>query len=499
MSRVIVSVALVLGMGCGGAGPNDIVTSRQVSAASGTPSISKVLDMGDFGALPVSGGMPAADSDGNYVVGEVVLITGSNFGKQPTINIGGRPAEPMARTGSGGIVTRIPPDVPNGEIDVEVSHPGGRDAVQITVRRHAFVVQPGAGRVFVLDVGTRGKLAAAGDIAVPGASSAAVSHDGQSVLVAATDEGAARVGLIATPASAGPALVRTLELEGSAATLVATAPDAPVAVVIGGGMLTILDMDDARNPAMYPAVDLGAAGRDITSISVSPNGELLVLLQGAANAVVPVDLSNQSAPRVGDAVALMPDERVPLVRDLGFAPDGGEVWVVAGDNAESVVAGSHATQLIILSRDGASLSAERTVDVVGATAPRALAVARRESIMGGTAIRSTSRRAAIVIAAVDRELFAAGSAADVTQAELGQLMRADLDGEGEAIWSSGAVPTAAMLSHDVSYVVAAVTQVAGMKFGLEVAPVAGGASKFIELGTATADMLLAPASVALMP
>jgi DNA-binding beta-propeller fold protein YncE len=499
MSRLIVSIALVLGVGCGGAGPNDVVSSRKVSAASGGPKISKVIDMGDFGALPVSGAMPAADSDGNFVVGEVVTIRGSDFGKQPTINIGGRPAEPMARTGSGAIITRIPPGVPNGEIEVEVSHPGGRNAVKITVRRHAFVVQPGANKVYVLDVGTKGKVVAAGDLALGGATSAAVSHDGQAVLVAATDEGRARVGLVATTASAGPKLVRTLNLEGTAATYVATAAEAPVAVVVGGGMLTVLDMDDARNPAIYPAIELGDIGGDVTAMAMSPNGKLLVLLLREANAVVPVDLSEESEPRVGAPVELMPDERVPLVRDLGFAPDGGEVWVVAGDNSESVVAGSHATQLVILSRKGAALSAVRTVEVIGATAPRALAVARRESIMGGTAIRSTSRRAAIVVATVDRELFAAENAGALTQAELGQLVRTDLDGEAEAIWTSGAVATAVMLSHDVSYVAAAITMVSDMKFGLEITPVAGGTSKFIQLGTAAADTLLARASVALMP
>ena len=376
MSRLIVSVALVVGVGCGGAGPNEIVSSRKLSGASGAPKISGVADMGDFGAIPRQGSLPKADSDGAYVVGEIIVIRGSNFGKQPTNNIGGRPAEPLARTGSGAIITRIPAGVPTGTIDVEVSHPGGRNSVDVVVRRHAFVVQPGANKLFVLDVAANGAVTTGGDIAIPGASRVTVSHDGQVALVAATDKGKARVGVVVTTASAGPRLVRTLELEGTAATFIDAAPDAPVGAVVGGGMLTMLDLDDARNPAAYPGVDLGEYGNDIVEIAMNPTGDLLVLLLANANAVVPIDVSNRSAPRIGAPVALMPEERVPLVRDLGFAPNGAELWVVAGDNVEAIIAGTHPTQLIIISRSGATLSVERTVEVVGAPAPGSLAVSR---------------------------------------------------------------------------------------------------------------------------
>ena len=121
-----------------------------------------------------------------------------------------------------------------------------------------------------------------------------------------------------------------------------------------------------------------------------------------------------------------------------------------------------------------------------------------------------SRRAAIAVAGVDRELFSIdpsdpGSAATLVQAQLGQLVRTDLDGEGEAIWSSASVTTDIMLSQDVKYVASATTMVTGdassvtLTFGVAITPIAGGETRFVELAPATLDALLAPASIALMP
>src|SRR5688572_14680171 len=97
-------VALCVVAGCGGGGWPSIVSQGQVPAAGGAPSVQKVTDLGDLVSIPLEGKVPREGVDGKFVVGEYVLIEGEDFGKQPTVLIGGRPVERLARTSGGGVL-----------------------------------------------------------------------------------------------------------------------------------------------------------------------------------------------------------------------------------------------------------------------------------------------------------------------------------------------------------------------------------------------------------
>jgi hypothetical protein len=512
MKRLFTGVIAWILIGCGAA-PNEIVAPRKVPSASGAPSIARVTDLGDLGAIPDKGAMPRADTDGVFVVGELVLIEGSDFGKQPTVLIGGRPTSVEARTGNGSIIARIPPEVPTGKADVEVSHPGGRHALAIDIRRHGFAVQPGTDKVHVFTVDRRGVARPAGSIAVTGARDVAMTGDGQIALVAA-DAGkgkGARVAVIAVTAAGGPRLVRELRLAQAAAAKIACARSGPLGAVAGKGQVTLLDLRDPRNPAMHKP----CAAPDSAAMELSPDGAWLAVLDARKNSLLPVDVSKPAAPRPGAVVTVLPEALVPLVRDLAFSPAGDEIWIVSGDNAEAMRAGAHPTQLITIAVDRGVFTVKDKADLSESGAPMAMAVSRRETIASGAAIGSREGRVAIILATVDRGLFAqqpgkpgepGASAPELGQlGQLGQLVRTDLAGQAETLADDPGVITALVLSHDARQVVAMVARPGqgGARFGLLVvapgAPGAGSAPSFVELGAGRLEDLALPGSVALSP
>ncbi len=514
-SVLVVGVLALLGGACGGAGSRVVVNPRQVDAASGAPKVRRVTDLGDMGAIPASGNkLPRFDSDGVFVVGELVLVEGDDFGKLPTVNIGGRPAVVLARTGSGGIVTRIPPDVASGTAEVEVSHTKGRGAKKIEIRRYGFVVQPGVGKVYAFTIGTDGTAKEQTFLSVAGAKDVAYSSDGAAAYVAveALDAGErASVEVIATTTAEAPKAVRNLLLRGSKARLVSCAAEAPVCAVVGGGYMTAIDTRIARNPSLYEPVKLGADADGLTALGMAPDGRLVVLLNRERNTLVPYDLSNPRAARRGEPLTLLPDQRVPLITDFGFAPGGKQVWVLSGDNREALIAGSHPARLLVVTVNGASLSLKADAEIAGADAPTALAVARRESIMGATAIRSTARRAAVVVAGVSRDLLRMLNETGKEPLQLlgepmtmGQLVRTDLEGKGQVIWSDEAFVTDVEMSHDVRWLVASTTKVSraggapALQFGVLVLSLSGGKASFLALGDGGRNPL-ARASIALSP
>src|SRR5258708_5929001 len=92
---------LLLFSACGCGGWPQVVDTRSLFGG-GSPSIGSIRDLG--GAVPPESGSFVGEPDGVASPGEHLLIEGSGFGKQPTVTIGGRAAEVVARTSGGGIL-----------------------------------------------------------------------------------------------------------------------------------------------------------------------------------------------------------------------------------------------------------------------------------------------------------------------------------------------------------------------------------------------------------
>ena len=498
--------------GCGG-GAAQIVPTRQISQAGDSPEITRIVDLGDI-SIPDSGALPPGDSDGVFVVGELVLIQGSSFGRQPTIQIGSRPADAIARMGDGAIIARIPPGVPSGKVKVRVSHSAGASEKTIEVRRYGFVVQPKAPAVHVIRVLAGREAVRQASIGVANTVAGAMSPNGQTALFVVDDGGGKPwIAIVATSGSGGPKLVHHVKLSGmTSAQRIIAARTAPVAAVVGGRTITLLDLSNARNPAPYEPWTLPKDVEAPVAVAVQPGGKLMALLLPTHNALLPVDISDPAHPRALAPLALAVGQRVPVVRDLVFTPKGDEIWVLSGDTALSLIAGNHPTRLTAVSVDGSSLKVRRSVDIPAAGAVYGLAIAPRERIRGGTALRSLDRVAETIVVAVDRAVWNAARTKQPLKTllaqsrDLGQLIRTDMEGGGSTLWHAEAVATDAALSHDALWTLAAVNKVvrkggkATVVFGALVTPIGEGPAEFLKLGELSPGVdLLTPASVVLAP
>jgi hypothetical protein len=297
-------------------------------------------------------------------------------------------------------------------------------------------------------------------------------------------------------------------LAGERADVVVCAPDRPLGAVVGGDQITLIDLENARDPALFEPLSVG--DQDLVAAAFSPDGKTLVAIAAEGNQLIPIDVSDPARPRPGAPVELHPGERVPLARDLAYSPTGDAIWVVTGDNAIAVKAGHHPTRLVILSGEAAPV-VQDTLTITGAPPPRALAVARRESIQGATAIRSRAKRAAIAIAGVDRALFALADPGAIRAqilietTDLGHLVRTDLDGDSVVLYTERIVMDDVAMSHDARALFAPAFRIAGspdaiqIEFGLTLTPIDGGDSQFIRLGDGDANAVDGPAAVALSP
>lgn len=514
--RSVLGVALAaMASACGGASVNVVVDVRNVPAASDAPSIARVVDLGDLGAIPASGRLPGFDSDGKLVVGELVLIDGEDFGKLPTVAIGGRPAEALARTGGGGIIARVPPGVPTGETRVEVSHPGGKDSAAVTITRYALVVEPLGGKVHVLEVTGAGAATAAGALAVPDAVDVAFAPDGQAAYVL---RASGELAVVVMTAGGGPKVVRSVRVPVRAPLLLAAAARAPVLAVVGAGDGVLIDLTDPRTPALYEpfALKLGPR-RGPQGAALDPAGRTLAIVVAEGNRVVPFDVSTPSAPKQTASAEVLPQALHPSVIGVTYAPAGDQLWIAAGDTRLSLAAGHVPTVLVAAGvQHGADspLAVAPAAEIGGAAAPVAVASARSETVGSGTSIRSKAKSAAVVVATLSPALVAVGDQpfaavppeALQAEAEPGAVMRTDLEGESQVLARVAGVFGGVAVSHDSRVVVASALRfVPGgggfkLELGVTWVPLDGGQAGYLALADMPPTVKpLSRAPVALAP
>lgn len=502
--------ACAVALGCGRDWPS-VVSPRDVPVAGGPPQIARVVDLGDLGEIPASGPLPAADSDGIFVVGERILVEGSDFGRLPTVLVGGRPAGVIARTSGGGIVTAIPEGVPPGDVDVEVSHPRGKDSRRVRVVRWALVAQPDADAVYVVDVARTDATVSGTRIAIENPRFIRYAADGSVAYVASgvatgaegTPGARGKLSVISMVASAGPRVVHEISCEPRFAVALAVADRAPLLAVVGERTIQLFSLVEPRRPAPYRPFPLPAdiAAGGVVSADLEPTGKLLALLVADGNRLVSIDLTAPDAPQVHASVDLLPGERLPLVRDLRFSIDGETLWVVSGDNPRSVAAGKQPTRLTAVSLKVGGAPAERpvlavwrTAEIRGATAPVRLAVARGQPVASGTTIRTPPEKAAVFLTALDARLFQLGGlnlslpdgrarahAVLRAVAEPGMLVRTDVGGGGGPLVSLPMVVSSVDLSPDSQLLLATAARLdvahgadlLRAEFGLAISPLWG--------------------------
>ena len=177
-AATLVAVCLAaLGAGCAGPASTIVDDPFDISETTGAPEISAIVDAGG-GDVTLAGPLAMEPSDGVAVIGETLWVRGRSFGRQPTVQVGGRPAAVLGRTRDGGLVVRVPAGTPSGAQAVVVSNEVGKSERPVNVRRYAAVLAPGSGQIGWSELGADGPVAT-GTTPVPGGRWLALSSDGR--------------------------------------------------------------------------------------------------------------------------------------------------------------------------------------------------------------------------------------------------------------------------------------------------------------------------------
>jgi hypothetical protein len=464
---------VALGIGCSSTGWPTLVDVRDIGATFGAPEISRIRDMGNP-YVPVVGDIEGAESDGVATPGEMILIEGSGFGKQPTVMVGGRPAALDGRTEGGGIVVRIPVGVAAGSVTVVVSTPKGKSEKALPMRRYALVAVGEKNHLHVLEVGGKEAHPFGHPLELPDAQLVRFAHDGSAAYVVAQGPtGPARLHTIDMTAAGGPRLVRTQNLPERVRMAAAAADNAPVLAIVGETQVFLFDTHHSKEPGRWPGIPLSepVSKAGVVAAAIDPDGKLLAILTARGNQVRLFDVSNPKEHNLVTTIDVLPDTRAPVVRDLQFSVDGETIWVVSGDNAESLAIGPQPTKLTAIrlppppEKGPRVISVWKTMPVPGATAPLGLAVSRGQPLASGATIRIPPEKAAVFISGVNANLFQIGNGATPAGArkieavlkpngQPGMMIRADINGGGGPMFATQQVLSSVDLTPDAQTIVA---------------------------------------------
>ncbi len=444
-TRLFPVALLGVSVGCATAGPRTAVEARELDEASGSPGITAIEDLGGID-IPAIGELRPHGSDGVAVIGETLCIRGRQFGRQPTVSIGGRVAAVVSRTGDGGILVRVPVGTPVGAQKVSVSQEHGTGERPIEVRR--LGVLHAADRLVWLELGPDGPHVR-GSSALPGALQAQLSADARAAYVI---DRRGTLSAFELAAAGTPALASSQELGAPPVRALLAASSAHRLLVLRERDAIVLDTAFALRPRQEGtgALPPWLRGSRPVRVALSPDGRLLAVGFSERNrlAVVRLDRLDASTPAPPE-VNLAPEMRAPVLVDVAFAPDGSTVWALTGTNAANRALGPLPTTVHALRiQDGPEPQLERTRTVVieAATAPAALSTGRGLALPSGAAIRLPPEKATIYVAARTREadrpaLFAVGpsdtATAVFTEQNAAAPGRPDVTPDGR--WLVGAV------------------------------------------------------------
>jgi len=450
------SVAVLIAVLAAGCAPGYTIVDDpfDIPETTGAPDITAIVDVGG-GDVPLSGELPREASDGVAVIGETLWIRGSAFGRQPTVQVGGRPAAVLGRTRDGGLVVRVPTSTPAGSQAVSVTNEVGKGERPITIRRYAAVLAPGSGQIGWSEVGADGPIAT-GATPAPEARHLALSSDGRAAYLAGTRTAA--IDVVELPAPGAPKTVYRLDLTGGGVVALAAAARAPVLAVVRADDVVLVDTSSPLHPARSTPRAFPQAVRDarIAAADISPDGKLLAIATEVGNQVVILDLGPSGRTPVAGMVPIAPGTREGILCDVAFSPGGDTLWVLSGDTPRSAAVGPQPTELraIRIGSDPealAHLSPARTVEVADAAAPTRLGVGRALPLASGAAIRLPPEHHPVFFAATARA--GGGSAvyrlgeedtATVVLASPGRLGRSDITPEGRWLLAPAAAPDGAV-------------------------------------------------------
>lgn len=436
-----------------------LIPARDVPKSTKPPVIQSILDLGNP-KLNESTPLSTMGSDGIAVIGEAVLISGQHFGKYARVTVDGQTADHLARTDSGGIIIRIPWGVRPGKRQIEVINVYGRNASPFSIRRYALATIPSRDKVYIFEVHSGKIQRVAKPLSIPNAQLVRYGGGGQIAYVSGRDaEGKLNISIVDMTAAGGPKIIRAHQIQGHQLIALTAAEQVPLALAISDTHLHYFDLRNSQTVNPYRAYPLPQdIHDDLVTGELNPDGTLLATLLRKNNRVILFDMSDTDVLKPLAGTQVLPQKNSSLLRDLSFSPDSSTLWVVSGDNSESISQGKSPLRLSAIQiqikrhanlKSYGILSVWRTLDVPYQAAPVSLAVARGQPLANGPAVHIPPQNAAVFITVHDSKLLKLAGlrldqqrglkrAVDILRGiePLGTLIKTDIDGHGGPMFNS---------------------------------------------------------------
>jgi hypothetical protein len=366
--RLLPFVWLTL-VACTTAHPHRITKTMDLAEASSGPKVTKVLDLGNA-EVPTLGNVSPTGMNGQAVIGELLYVLGKDFGRGPSVSMGGLPAVVLARTENGGLLARVPVGVPAGRQNVVVSTHKGVSSFPFEFRRFAAAGSPGSPKLSLLEAPAFTEVASI----ELGADPAGVAFSRTKPMMYVVTQTAPACLEKPTGADCVPSLLTVdLTLPGFPVVQkqklvsgwvlgfsVAQGQDRALVATTGGLQVVNLEY---RTPILHrkAAWPSRVPSRDVVQALISPDGKTAAVLLRAGNRLALFDVSVPDVPKEGPQIDLLPDQKAPLVRTMAFFSTRSTqtLYVAAGDTPESLVVGWHPGLLITAELLSAK---DRTVD-----------------------------------------------------------------------------------------------------------------------------------------
>jgi hypothetical protein len=407
----LVAAVVAVGGACASLQATSVVSPRDLDEASGRPRIDEIRDIGGSD-IPAVGGVRLAASDGTAVIGETLWIRGGNFGRQPTVSLGGKAVTVVSRTADGGILVRVPVGTPAGRQSLVVSQAAGDSERPVQVRRLGVVMAKD--RLAFLEMTPEGPRAKGG-VTIPNVQHLQLSADGRAAYT--VDQGGA-LRVFEMPAAGQPSEVFKLQLGPGVRGLFA-ASVAHRLLALRETELVELDTSSPLRPVVRSARALPdwLTGETVLRVAASPDGRLLALALAKRNRVLVFDVDNLRVLPASAAgkdlpfveMPLFPNVQAPVLVDLSFSPEGDTLWVLSGGSDRSKSLGPQPTTVTALRlprTDGTGtsvgLARARAVVLSDVAAPVAVGTGRSLALTSGSAVRLPPEKVTVFVSGRER-------------------------------------------------------------------------------------------------
>jgi hypothetical protein len=444
-------------------GPPDrfplIVPPDAIASSGSAPRVTFLQDLG-IGSLEGVTRIPSGTGDGTATIGELVHVSGDDFGRQVRVTVAGQPAELVARTAEGGLVIRIPWGTRTGTQRIEVINSHGKGGFPIVVTRFALGSVPSRDELHVLELsGSTVRPLRGPPIRIPNASSIRYAGDGRIAYIAGIDTGGGlAVSVVEMVGRGGPRLLSSLPIPGGSWVSLTASEHAPRAAAISDTHVVLIDTKVPQHPEARPFVLPDPWREDLVDAEIDPDGKLLAVLQSRGNRIGLFSLSSSDRLTLLGSVQVLPKVNAPLVWAMQFSSDGHTLWVVSGDNERSIAGGNHPLRLTAIRIDfeekGSSrrfgiLSVWQTLELPHRAAPVGLVVTRGQPLATGETVSVPPKNSAVFLTVEDSKLLQLANtrldrkdglkkAVKILEGlpVLGTVVRSDIAGKGGPMFST---------------------------------------------------------------